>query len=127
MGLKVFHRGDLRKTKAFLEKGKKMNHRGVLERCGKAGVEALAAATPVDTGLTASSWEYEVQVDRTGSRVIWRNTNVVNDWCVVAIMLQYGHGTRGGGYVQGRDYINPALREIFDAMADAAWKEVTGL
>lgn len=127
MGLKVFYKGDLKKTKAFLEKGKKMNYRGVLDRYGKAGVDALMAATPVDSGLTASSWVYDIEISDTGSRVIWSNTNVVDGWCNVAIMLQYGHATRNGGYVEGIDYINPALRQVFQELADAAWKEVTGL
>lgn len=127
MGLKVFYKGDLKKTKAFLEKGKKMNYRGVLDRYGKAGVDALMAVTPVDSGLTASSWVYDIEISDTGSRVIWSNTNVVDGWCNVAIMLQYGHATRNGGYVEGIDYINPALRQVFQELADAAWKEVTGL
>lgn len=127
MGLKVFYKGDLKKTKAFLEKGKKMNYRGVLDRYGKAGVDALTAATPIDSGLTASSWVYDIEISDTGSRVIWSNTNVVDGWCNVAIMLQYGHATRNGGYVEGIDYINPALRQVFQELADAAWKEVTGL
>lgn len=127
MGLKVFYKGDLKKTKAFLEKGKKMNYRGILDRYGKAGVDALMAATPVDSGLTASSWVYDIEIGDTGSRVIWSNTNVVDGWCNVAIMLQYGHATRNGGYVEGIDYINPALRQVFQELADAAWKEVTGL
>lgn len=94
-----------------------------LDKYGRRGVEALASATPVDSGKTASSWAYEI--DRTdGSYTIqWVNTNV-NKGVNIAIILQYGHGTRNGGYVVGRDYINPAIRPVFDAIADEAWKEV---
>lgn len=127
MGIKVLTRGDFKRTKAFLERGKALNYKKTLERYGEAGVKALSSATPIDTGKTASSWRYDIVIDDTSARVIWSNDNVVNGWCNVAIMLQYGHATRGGEYVQGIDYINPALRQIFEDMADAAWKEVTGL
>lgn len=94
-----------------------------LDRYGQRGVEALAAATPVETGLTADSWEYEiVKSPRPGIR--WYNTNVVNGTPVV-IMIQYGHGTGTGGYVYGRDFINPAMRPVFDTIAQDIWKEVT--
>jgi len=96
----------------------------VLENYGRQGVQALAAATPVDSGNTASAWDYDIVKKGNSVSVIWNNSNVHNG-VNIAIILQYGHGTGNGGYVQGRDYINPALRPIFDAMADAAWKEVT--
>lgn len=124
MKVHVFSKGDFKKTEKFLEGAKVFNIKGLLKRYGEAGVRALAAATPKDTGELASSWGYEIQTDRTGARVIWTNSKVV-DGIPIAIILQYGHGTGGGGYVQGRDYINPALRHIFDELADAAWKEVT--
>lgn len=124
MRVKVFHKGDFRKTEKFLEGARTFNVKGLLKRYGEAGVRALAAATPKDTGELASSWGYEIQTDRTGARVIWTNSKIV-DGIPIAIILQYGHGTGGGGYVQGRDYINPAMRNIFDQLADAAWKEVT--
>lgn len=124
MKLRVFHKGDFKKTERFLEGAKTFNIRPLLKRYGEAGVRALAAATPKDTGELASSWGYEIQTDRTGARVIWTNSKIVNG-IPIAIILQYGHGTGGGGYVQGRDYINPAMRHIFDELADAAWKEVT--
>lgn len=125
MKIQVFHKGDFKKTEKFLAGARVFNIRPLLKRYGEAGVRALAAATPKDTGETASSWGYEIQTDRTGARVIWTNSNVV-DGFPIAILIQYGHGTGGGGYVQGRDYINPALRSIFDQLAVAAWKEVTG-
>lgn len=124
MKVKVFHKGDFRKTEKFLEGARTFNIRPLLKRYGEAGVRALAAATPKDTGELASSWGYEIQTDRTEARVIWTNSKIV-DGIPIAIILQYGHGTGGGGYVQGRDYINPAMRNIFDQLADAAWKEVT--
>lgn len=124
MKVKVFHKGDWKKTEKFLDGARVWNPKSLLKRYGEAGVRALAAATPKDTGELASSWGYEIQTDRTGARVIWTNSKVV-DGIPIAIILQYGHGTGGGGYVQGRDYINPAMRSIFDQLADAAWKELT--
>lgn len=125
MKVKVFHKGDFKKTEKFLEGARTFNLKGLLKRYGEAGVRALAAATPKDTGLTAESWGYEIQTSRDEARVIWTNSNVV-EGIPIAIIIQFGHGTGGGGYVQGRDYINPAMRTIFDQLADAAWKEVTG-
>lgn len=124
MRVRVFSKGDFKKTEKFLEGARVFNIRSLLKRYGEAGVRALAAATPKDTGELASSWGYEIQTDRTSARVIWTNSKIV-DGVPIAIILQYGHGTGGGGYVQGRDYINPAMRNIFDQLADAAWKEVT--
>lgn len=125
MKVKTFHKGDFKKTEKFLRGAKVFNVKALLKRYGEAGVRALAAATPKDTGELASSWGYVIQTDRTGASIIWTNSKIV-DGVPIAIILQYGHGTGGGGYVQGRDYINPALRDIFDQLAEAAWKEVTG-
>lgn len=120
------HRGNFRKTEKFLKKSFGKDYLPILEKYANQGVDALAAATPVDTGLTASLWGYEILQDRDSLSIVWNNYNVqkgVN----IAVILQYGHGTRNGGYVVGRDYINPALRPIFDKMAEAAWKEVTSI
>lgn len=125
MKVKVFKKGDFKKTTKFLEGARVFNIKSLLRRYGEAGVRALQAATPRDTGELASSWGYEIQTDRTAARVIWTNSKIV-DGVPIAIILQYGHGTGGGGYVEGRDYINPALQGIFDQLAVAAWKEVTG-
>lgn len=125
MKVTVFQKGDFKRTEKFLEGARVFNIRGVLERYGKAGVAALAAATPKDTGLTAESWGYEIVIKRGEARVIWTNSNI-NEGLPIAILIQYGHGTGSGGYVEGRDYINPAMRGIFDQLAAAAWKEVTG-
>lgn len=94
-----------------------------LDRFGQQGVEALRAATPEDTTNTANCWEYEIVRDGKSYSIIWNNTNI-QDGRPIAILLQYGHATRTGGYVEGRDYINPALKPIFDKMADQVWKEV---
>lgn len=119
-------KGDFSKLEKMLKNSFGKNYRRVLEQYGREGVAALAAATPKDSGKTASSWEYEI-TERNGQlSVTWKNTNI-NDGVNIAIILQYGHGTRNGGYVQGTDYINPALRPIFEKMADAAWKEVSAL
>lgn len=126
MKVKVFHKGDFKKTEKFLTGALTWNIKPLLRRYGEAGVRALAAATPKDTGELASSWGYEILTDRTGARVIWTNSKIV-DGIPIAIILQYGHGTGGGGYVQGRDYINPAMRHIFDELAAAAWKELKDL
>lgn len=95
----------------------------VLNKYGPVGVAALASATPVDTGVTASSWTYKVEKKGGYWGIIWSNTNVVNG-IPIAIILQYGHGTGTGGYVQGRDYINPAIQPIFEQIKEAVWREV---
>lgn len=119
-------KGDFSKLEKMLKNSFGKNYRRVLEQYGREGVAALAAATPKDSGKTASSWEYEITEKNGQLSVTWKNTNV-NDGVNIAVILQYGHGTRNGGYVQGIDYINPALRPIFEKMADAAWKEVSAL
>lgn len=98
-----------------------------LHRYGRMGVKALSNATPVDTGKTAASWEYSIERTKEGLSLIWYNTNVVKDWCNIALMIQYGHATRNGGWVQGRDYINPAIQPIFDEMLKKIEKEVSRL
>lgn len=117
-------KGDFSKTEKMLKKTLGRDYMGVLERYGRMGVEALSASTPVKTGLTASSWSYEIVQKDSYLSVVWNNSNIQKG-VSIALILQYGHGTRNGGYVRGRDYINPALQPVFDKMADAAWKEVT--
>lgn len=123
--IRILHRGDFSKTEKFLKKSFGRNYLDVLEKYAQKGVELLAAATPVDTGLTSLSWEYEIIQNADGISIVWNNTNI-NKYVNIALILQYGHGTRNGGYVRGRDYINPAIQPIFDEMADAAWREVVG-
>lgn len=129
MSMVSFHsKGNFNNLEKMLRKSLGFNFRGVLDKYGKEGVAVLSAATPVDTGLTASSWDYEIVEKDEAISVQWTNSNIqpgpsgVN----VAILIQYGHATGTGGYVQGIDYINPALRPIFESMANSAWKEVIG-
>lgn len=118
------HKGDFSKTTRYFEQLKKNTITRVLDYFGKKGVAALSAATPVDTGLTAASWYYEIVHTKTGVSLNFGNSNVQSG-VPIAIILQYGHGTRNGGWVQGRDYINPAVQPIFDELAKKAWEEVT--
>ena len=119
-------KGDFSKLTRYLEKVKSVVKLSDLDKYGKEGVAALASATPVDTGLTASSWSYEIKQKNGSISISFKNSNIQNG-VPIAIILQYGHGTRNGGWVQGRDYINPAIQPIFDKIADEAWKEVTKL
>lgn len=120
------HKGDFSKTSEYLKQMKDSVRLELLNTYGKKGVAALAAATPVDSGLTASSWSYEIDSKNNSAAIVFTNSNIV-DGVPIAIILQYGHGTRNGGWVEGRDYINPALRPVFDGLANDAWKEVTKL
>lgn len=120
------HGGSFVNTERFLERGKNADYRTTFNRYGSAGVDALEAATPVDSGITAGSWGFEVT--RKGGRytITWTNEHIHNG-IPIAIIIQYGHGTGSGGYVEGRDYINPAIRPIFDDLAEKLYKEVTEL
>ena len=119
-------KGDFSKITRFLEKAKEAVRLGDLDKYGREGVAALASAPPVDSGQTANSWYYEIE-NRNGSATIsFHNSNIQNG-VPIAIILQYGHGTGTGGWVQGRDYINPAIQPIFDKIVKEAWKEVTKL
>lgn len=120
----VRHRGDLKKTKKFLDRMKERSYLKNLEKYAQEGVAALSAATPVDTGKTANSWTYEIEHTDTRYAIYWINTNE-NKGVNIALILQTGHGTGSGGYVQGIDYINPAMKPILQKIADEAWKEVT--
>lgn len=117
-------KGDFKKLNSYLERLEEVIKLGKLNKYGERGVSALASATPVDTGLTASSWQYRINREKDSVSISFENTNI-NNGVSIAILLQYGHGTRNGGYVQGRDYINPAIQPLFDQIAEEAWKEVT--
>lgn len=122
----IKQKGDFKKLNRYLERLLNVIKRGELDKYGRMGVDALMAATPVDTGKTAQSWYYEVKHTNGGASIVFRNSNI-NDGVPIAIILQLGHGTGTGGYVAGRDYINPAIQPIFDQIANDAWKEVTSL
>ena len=123
---KITQKGDFSKTEKFLKKAKDADFYKNLEKYAEIGVNALREATPIDSGLTAESWSYEIEKSKDGAGITWTNNNV-NKGENIAILIQYGHGTGTGGYVHGRDYINPAMRPVFDQIAEDIWKEVTAL
>lgn len=116
-------RGDFKKTNSFLKRIMKLDFSSLLKKYAEEGVEALFNATPIKTGKTAASWDYEIVKGRDTVSIFWTNSNLEND-VPIAVILDYGHGTANGGYVQGRHYISPAIQPIFDKIANAAWKEV---
>ena len=118
--------GDFSKLTSFLEKSKELFNVGILDKYGRKGVEALAAATPIDSGETANSWYYRIENKNGSAAIVFCNSHIQNG-VPIAIILQYGHGTRNGGWVEGRDYINPSLQPIFDELVKEAWKEATKL
>lgn len=122
--IKFIHKGDWSRTNSFLEKALEVIKLGELDKYGRKGVEALAAATPKDTGKTSESWYYRITHFKEGARIEWLNSNS-NQGILIAILIQYGHGLQNGAYVEGVDFINPALRPIFDAIAEDTWKELT--
>ena len=119
-------RGNFSKLDMYFEKLLGAVKLGKFDKYGRMGIEALSSATPIDTGLTAESWYYETKITKSGFSLSFRNSNVV-DGVPIAIIIQYGHATRNGGYVKGRDYINPAIQPIFDQIAKDRWGEVTKL
>ena len=119
-------KGDFSKLTSFLEKAKESVKIGDLDKYGREGVAALSSATPIDSGKTANSWSYEI-TNKDGSVTISFNNSNIQNGVPIAIILQYGHGTKNGGWVQGRDYINPAIQPVFDEIVDKAWREVTKL
>ena len=121
--IKITQKGDFSKVEMFLEHLKEGFNKSIFDKYGKMGVEALRNATPVDTGLTAASWSYQVKYAKDSVTIEFHNSHI-NKHVNIALILQYGHGTGTGGWVEGRDYINPALQPIFDQMAEEAWREV---
>lgn len=122
----IKHSGSFKNTLAFLNKASKPNYLSILSRYGEIGKNALAAATPLDSGETALSWDYQVTQTKTGYEVSWHNTNMAGN-VPVAVLLQYGHATKDGAFIAGIDFINPALEPVFEQLAEAAWKEVNSL
>lgn len=123
--IRFIHKGNFSASMSFMKKAKNRGYLKILDKYGRKGVEALSLATPKDSGKTASSWSYEIHHSSEGATINWTNSNI-NKGRNIAILIQYGHGTRNGGYVKGIDYINPALRPIFEEIAKSAWKEVAG-
>lgn len=119
-------KGDLTKTETFLKRLMKQDLKSILNKYGQLGVEALSKATPIDTGKTAASWDYEVTIAPGSATLTWTNSNT-NQGVPIALLIQYGHGTPTGGYVPGQDYIKPAIRPIMDELTKALWKEVSEL
>lgn len=116
-------KGDYERTERYFKRLTQKKYLQILDKYGKQGVEALSAATPKDTGRTADSWRYEIETGPNSSSIIFVNDNI-NKYVNIAVILQYGHATRNGGWVEGRDYINPAVQPLFDEMVEKAWEEV---
>lgn len=124
--ISISQKGDFSKTTRYLDRIRKTSKIGVLDKYGREGVAALSSATPVESGQTANSWYYKINSSNGSDSIEFYNSNV-NKGVPIAIILQYGHGTGTGGWVEGRDYINPAIQPIFDRIANELWKEVTRL
>lgn len=120
------HRGNFTKTEKFLDGILKLTGSSLFDKYGQMGVEALRANTPRRTGMTADSWYYEIEHSVGSTQIVWKNRNA-NKEVLIAILIQYGHGTRNGGYVEGYDYINPTMNKLFSKMAEDLWKEVLSL
>lgn len=122
--IRIHHRGNFNNLERFFNKVTSRSYLNVLEKYGQMGVEALRKSTPVDTGKTADSWTFEISQTKDATSIAFLNTNV-NKGVNIAIILRYGHGTGTGGFVRGRNYIDPAIQPVFDEMAEVLWKEVT--
>ena len=121
----ISQKGNFSNLSNFFERASAAVRLSTLDKYGRLGVDALSAATPVDTGETAASWSYEIERDENSTSLIFKNSNTTDQGDPIAILLQYGHATGNGGYVKGIDYINPALRPIFEQIANEAWQEVS--
>ena len=118
------HQGNFNNTEGFFNRVITAHNISILEKYARKGVEILNSVTPVDSGKTASSWGFNIINDKKGLSISWTNSNIV-DGTPIAILIQCGHATGNGGYVQGRDYINPSLRPLFDQLTNELWKEVS--
>lgn len=119
--------GNFSKLDTYFERLKGILNWSILDKYGRAGVEALSSATPIESGKTAESWYYKIERGENSVTIYFCNDNTTPDGTPIAILLQYGHGTRNGGYVEGKDFINPAIVPIFEEIANTAWSEVKGL
>lgn len=122
--IRFSQKGDFKKLDSFFNNIKKPFRADILNRYGEEGVEALRLATPKDTGKTSESWSYEI-IDQDGAYILRFNNSNIHEYVNIALILQYGHATKNGHWVEGRDYINPAIRPVFDRLLEQAWKEVT--
>ena len=122
--IEFVHKGNFDKTFKFFERSENISRMDILNAYGRQGVAALRSATPVDSGETANSWYYTISKTNSGYKITWRNSNI-HKGRLIAILIQYGHGTGTGGYIQGRDYINPAIRPVFDNMSKTIVKEIS--
>lgn len=120
-------KGNFSRSKKLLKKMSQTEIEKALAAYGERGVALLSSATPIRSGLTANSWSYEIENSNGSARIVWTNSNIVGEKYNLAVLIQYGHGTGTGGYVMGIDYINPALRPLFEEMANSIWKEVTSV
>ena len=124
--LKISSRGDYDKTTRWLKKVQARGYLQKLDQYGQQGVAALEQATPKRSGKTAASWQYDVNINGSKIEIVWRNTNII-DSVPIAVIIQYGHGTGTGGYVEGVDYINPAIKPVFEEITQNVWKEIADL
>ena len=122
--IKVVHRGNFRKSERFFKRMLRRNYRNILENYGENGVQLLRDATPIDSGETANSWAYHIEEENGIIRIVWTNSNVVDGECIVLLLI-YGHGLQNGGYVEGNNFVDPAIRPVMRSMARRAWREVT--
>lgn len=122
--IRITQKGNFEKTEKFFSRARKRDYYRALSFYGQKGVQALSAATPKDTGKTAASWGYTINQSPRSVSITWTNSNTTDSGIPIVILIQYGHGTRSGAYVQGRDFINPAIRPIFDEIAEKVWREV---
>lgn len=125
--IRIKQSGNFNFLERFLKRAPSIDYHRILSKYGQEGVAALASVTPIDSGDTKNSWSYEVVVSPGYSRLTWKNSNVTSSGVPVAILIQYGHATGNGGYVEGRDFINPAILPIFQRLADELWREVSNL
>lgn len=127
MAVAFKYQGSFERTTRFLTDASNTNKKTeqILKKYGEKGVKLLQQATPKDTGKTANSWTYEVKVTNTGCKLIFNNENLAPNGTPVAILIQYGHGTKNGGYVLGRDYLTPVFEPLFEKLKDDVWKEVS--
>lgn len=123
--ISVTTKGDFKNFNKFVKHMSRRDYLKIVEKYARMGVEALSEATPIDTGETASQWDYEIHTTKGSTKIVWTNDNVTKDGTPIPILLQFGHATKDGGYVEGIDFINPALAPVFKNMVEQVWKEVT--